>query len=262
MSFFLKPNIFKFFGNYAKSVDTFKDGNGKGIWERYQESLGESYDNEVQPLLDLFAESVIVPETILSKLIPTMERVLGEPVIVLQDGSQPDLTELLRRKILRFANQIYNIRSTELSYQVLINLLGFATTSITEFQIATGFDSPETFDDPQRVFDSSVVCGQCKEYTIATTGGIVLDSNIIAGLRRIIDFLEPINAQLREFTYNGDVIELFTIEVFIQDGVLYYDNANDPGITLSLIDGVLNKDGLSADDYTFDDTDGKLYLIT
>lgn len=260
MSFLMTNNLFNFFGKFAKEQDTYKDGNGKGIWERYQESLGSSYDAEIQPLLDLLLENILVPDTMLSKMIPTMERVLGEPVNVLEDGTS--LSEDLRRKIIKFAHVLYNIRSTKLSYQMLFNLVGIQDVEIQEFVVTTGFDSDLTFDDDERVFDTPGGCNYCRGYAIVTTGGITLTSQIIAGIARIINFLEPINARLKSFTYNGVEYELIYITIFIQDGILYYDNANDPGLTLQLIDGILYKDGISAGAYTFDGTDGQLYIIT
>ena len=244
--FKIQNKIFEYFGIHAKRTDALKDGSGKGIWERYNESLALYYDEELSILVDLIHENLLIPDSMLPSIIPTMERSLGEPVIILEEGTI--LSETYRRKILKFIHTIYNIRGTETSYRLLFKMLGFDTVNIQEFVDIAGFDSDVTFDDEVRTFDLSNTCG-CAEYSIITTGSITLTGEIIQGIGRIVEFLEPINASLRDFTYNGDLVELNLIFVKIIDGVLVYDNANDPGIILELIDGVLYKDGASASFY-------------
>ena len=244
--FKIQNKIFEYFGIYAKRTDVLIDGAGKGIWERYNESLAIDYDENVSILIDLIHENILIPDSMYPSIIPTMERSLGEPVIILEDGTQ--LSEDYRRKVLKFIHTIYNIKGTEASYRLLLTMLGIDTITIDEFVDISGFDSDVTFDDEVRTFDLGNNCG-CGEYSIIATGSITLTGEMIQGIIRIIEFLEPINASLREFIYNGEAVELNLILVKIIDGVLVYDNANDPGITLELIDGVLYKDGLSASFY-------------
>ena len=244
MQFLLQDKIFEYFGLEAKAKDSFKDVDGKGIWERYNESVSIYYDENISKLIDLFFENVYISETMYSSLIPTVERTIGSPVIILEDGNP--INETYRRKVIKFIHKIYNIRGTELSYQVLLGMLGFENVTINEYVEVSGFDSDITFDDEIRTFDSVSTNSACREYSITSTGALTLTGEIIQGVARIVEFLEPINARLRDFTYNGDVVEIDLILVKIIDGVLVYDNTNDPQITLELIDGVLYKDGISA----------------
>jgi hypothetical protein len=202
MSFLLKPRIFQYFGVNSKVKDTFKDVNGKGINERYQECLGEGYDDELQDLLDNFIDRTIVPAEILSRLIPYMEYNLGNPVVVSNDVS-------MRRKMIQFAHRIYNIKSTKLSYEILLRMLGFDTVVIQEFTITSGFDSDLTFDDPSRTFDQGNRA--CNYYSVLLTGAISISPQINEAIFRILDYLEPINADLREVLYNGSPLVVVRI---------------------------------------------------
>jgi hypothetical protein len=197
MEFKLKPIIFGFFGVNAKVNDSYKDVTGNGINERYQQCVAEDYDENISDLVDNFVDRTIVPAEIKTVLIPLLESMLGNPVIVLNDV-------IMRRKIIRFAQNIYNVKSTAISYEILFKLLGFDTVVIQEFVITTGFDSDVTFDDTDRIFDGSEK--NCSDYSIILTGGIGITEEIYSSMFRIIAFLEPINADLRDIFYNGNSI--------------------------------------------------------
>lgn len=227
MAFSLKSVIFSYFGVNAKVMDTYKTGglstddgeilmlddgveilsddSGKGINERYQESLGAGYDDELSDLIDNFIERNLVPQEMLSRLIPHMETMLGG-IVVVSD------TVAMRRKIIQFAQQIYNIKSTALSYEVLFKLLGFETVVIEEFGAISGFDSDLTFDDEGRTFDGSD--RNCSDYSVHLTGSISITQDILDAISRIIAFLEPINADLRMVTYNGEEISIVDLGIF------------------------------------------------
>lgn len=202
MAYTLKDKIFSYFGVNAKVKDTFKDGSGKGINERYQECIGEGYDDELQSLVDNLIDNTVVPQTMLSKLIPHMESMLGNPVVV----SDAVAT---RRKVLQFAQKIYDYKSTIVSYKILFRLLGldYNGVEIIIHDSASGFDSPDTLDDPSRTFDGSKCCS---EYSVILTGPPLTDE-IEAAIFRIIAYLEPVNATLRTVFYNGDDILFFDI---------------------------------------------------
>lgn len=183
----------------SKVNDSYKDVNGKGLTERYQESLGDDYDDNLRDLIDVFLDRTIVPQNMLSRMIPYMESMLGDPVIVSDQVS-------FRRKIIRFAQHIYNIKSTRLSYEVLFRMLGFDTAVVFEYTNTSGFDSDLTFDDVDRTFDGD---SACTYYSVELTGVISITPEIILAIDRIIKFLEPINAHLRIVTYNGGEITIF-----------------------------------------------------
>jgi hypothetical protein len=139
-------------------------------------------------------------------------------------------------------------------------MLGFTGVEIEEITYEGTFDSDEnTLDDEIRTFDSEPGCG-CGKYKLILTGSIPLTPEIIRAIRNVIVFNEPINADLVGITYNDDDVDVQLIIVFIENGFLYYDNSNDPGITLELEKGVLYKDGINAARYIL--IDGILYYQT
>lgn len=190
----LKDKIFDFFGVDDKIRDINKDGNGKGSFERYNEAIGEDYDEELGTLIDNLMSNTLVPQTLLIKFLPLMEKMLGGlPLIV---G-----TENIRRKTIEFFTKLYLVKGTALSYQMLFLSLGFDTVNILEFTGDTSFDSDFTFDDSARRFDQSA--SGCALYTIELTGSITVDDEVIAVMLKIIEFLEPIYVELKEIKYNG-----------------------------------------------------------
>lgn len=208
MDFKLKTRLFEYFGRDAKVRDTFKDVNGKGISERYHEALGEGYDDDVSDLLDNFIDRTIVPKEMVSQLIPLMEWMLGSPVVVTDAVA-------MRRRIIQFAQQIYNIKSTALSYEILLRMLGFDTVTIQEFVITSGFDSDVTFDDEIRAFDGAD--NNCAAYSVLLTGSITVTDAVNDAVFRIIAFLEPVNADLRQVLYNGSPITPVSGDIGIFD---------------------------------------------
>lgn len=98
-----------------------------------------------------------------------------------------------------------------------------------------GFENVNyTFDDASRTFDMN--CEGCSKYMIKLFGSGDLDVNTHNAIFRVLEFLEPINAELISVFYN-DIILLSnqSISVWIdENGDLMYNNDGAPDITLSL----------------------------
>lgn len=220
MAYTLKDKIFSFFGVNAKVKDTYKgsvlmtdggivltldDGSelladtDKGINQRYNEVLGEDYDESVGPLVDNFHDNLFVPKTCQSKFIEFLEYNVGKPVIVVS-------TDSFRRKMLELNNSITMIKGTLLSHQVLFGMLGVTVVTITVLENTSGFDSDVTLDDAGREFDGSATC--CRHYTIALTGGAVQDATLNASILRIARYLQPIDSEIDSITYNSNAVPL------------------------------------------------------
>lgn len=200
MAYQLKYKLFSFFGVNAKRRDTFKDGNGKGIWERYNESVGEGYDDELSDLIDNVLDNVVVPKKMKAQLIPLMEIMLGGIVNISDSVS-------VRRKLIQWAHAIYNIKGTVLCHEVLFRLLGFNSFLIEELYSAGTFDTG-TFDDPNRRFDSNPGCG-CGKYRITLDGDFTVTPQIQEYVNRVIEFNRPINAEIIEVVYTGGSSGIF-----------------------------------------------------
>jgi len=191
----LRYRIFKFFGVYAKRQDTYKDVNGKGVKERYQESLGWEYDDDVSDLIDNLLNNIIVPATMKSNIIPLAEYNLGGIVVPLNNDN-------LRRKILRFAQRLYDIKGTLRGYIVLFNMIGI-TSVIIDLLSGTGTLDSGPLDDPNRTLDSNNGCG-CIKYNLVLSGSISINDDVISAIYKIVDFNNPINAEVVQITYNGN----------------------------------------------------------
>lgn len=198
-TFTLKDKIFSFFGVAAKAYDTHKNINGKGINERFQESIGEDYDDEIQDRIDNFQSNIVDPTTCLPDFIKYLEYTVGNPVLITD-------SDAVRRKMIRFQNTITMIKGTELCYQVLFQMLGITSVVVTLIPTSSGFDSDFTFDDPGRKFDSGSIC--CDHYSIDLIGSAAQDDELNEAIIRIVLFNQPINTELEEITYNSNPVPL------------------------------------------------------
>lgn len=118
-----------------------------------------------------------------------------------------------------------------------------------------------TFDYPGRTFDMK--CATCSGYIIRLFGTAPIDNVLHNAVFRIIDFCEPINADLIAVFYN-DVILLAddSISVWIdENGDLNYENSAVPEVSLSLSeDGDLIADNVTIGSYEIDEN-GDLQFI-
>lgn len=235
--FLLKPIIFKLYGYAEKVYDSYKNPSfdNKGIFERYNESVAEDFDENIAPLINQFVDNTMQPSTAFFKFIPYLENMLGMNLVIYSEENR-------RRKYLSIINKLYDIKGTIPAYVIMLKWQGFSNVYIVEHEKASGFDSPVTFDDSRRRFDSGN-CQGCNEYSIQLEGNVVADSEILDRIYKIIEFNEPINAKLRSLTLNGDFIVQQVITVYISDGTdgnqagdLIYNNDQDPTLTLRIAD--------------------------
>lgn len=194
MAYSLKENIFNFFGVGAKVNDTYKDVDGKGIWERYSETVGEQYDEDLQPLIDDFIANVVDPTTALQKMLIYLEGDVGFPISLYN-------TTPWRRKMLVLHHWITLVKGTLLSHEILYRMMGLATVVVTFVDPVTGFDSPLTLDSPTRTFDENLLA--CQHYVIELTGVPVLTSADNIRIWRIARYLKPIDGEIDDITYNA-----------------------------------------------------------
>lgn len=196
----LKDYIFDLFGSYEKLVDTNKDASGKGILERYNESIAVDFDTNLFPLIDKVRENVRDIQTMFVRYVPFFEELLGIDFFLSSNLE-------FRRRLARYAHRYYEVKGTKRGYEVLASLLGM-TVVITESFLYYSFDSPVTFDDPTRVFDYGKCGSNCTSYTLDFTGSAPQTPELVSALKNIVKFNEPINAVLTNLTYNGNVIPL------------------------------------------------------
>ena len=198
--FSLKSIIFNFFGIESKINDSLKDGSGKGIWERYNESLGEDYDEDVSPLITNLMDNVIVPLTMFVRFIDIQNEALGSLPV-------PSIDVNVKRKILQHFNILGTIKGTVKSYRMLFSFIGVNLDSNSDVNPGFGWDSDTgTLDDADRTFDTNL--SNCRYYSLELSGVAVISSDLESAINIINDYLRPLNAVTFEIKYNGTPITL------------------------------------------------------
>lgn len=225
--FSVKATLWGLFNPNTQARDREPFNGQPGTLERFQNVLGEDFDESLLPRIRDLLDNTLEPFGALPEFIPYLESMVGFPPVISDQF-------LDRRKLLAFTVRINQIRGTKRSYEILFKFMGFSTVTIAEHFEVGGFDSANTFDDPERRFDEGR-CRPCSDYSIALTGPFPLTQQIRRFAFNIVDYCEPINARLRDITYNGDALVDQVISVSITPaGDLEYNNDLDPKTTLSL----------------------------
>lgn len=216
------------FGNlpqYFKDNDTYVDINGEGLLERYLRSYGEELDENLVSFIDNFLDLFDAAKC-QSALLPHLSFILGLPITI-------DNTEAVYRKVLKYAVQLYKVKGTSVSYDMLFNFIGLEIAILEDEPVGpVTYDANPLFiyDDPQGIRQYDTGCNPCSGYTIAynlavsplNTGS--LDPSILVIAQKIICFLQPINATLNGFIKRINITEVFpitidessTVDAFIQ----------------------------------------------
>jgi hypothetical protein len=183
--------IFNLFPPYYKENDSYKDGNGEGLFERYTRSFGEELDYELIPKLENYLNE-LDPSTASSDMLRHLSDCLGNPPDIFLDENQ-------YRNMLRYAVDVYKIKGTLGAYQLLFSLLGYSV-NVTEYPPDLYlYDDSWLYDDTDPYYDSA--CPLCSEYSLMFTNTAnplsPISSTILALLEAIVYWVEPINARLR-----------------------------------------------------------------
>ena len=145
-----QSTIFSNFGSYEANTDTYKDANGKGVLERFNEVVGKDMDNVTQAIesmqnhylnintADLFTLKLICAEN-------------GVPYELLYSGSDIDTI----RRIAKYAKSIIEWRGSLNGVKLITYLILPPTiVTITEDFSDYTLDSSTTLDNAKRKLDS------------------------------------------------------------------------------------------------------------
>jgi hypothetical protein len=203
MAWTLKDKIFSFFGWKERQEDSYKDINGKGILERFNETVAEEYDDYLEPLI-----STILRNTCSEFAFERMLAVIDADFGNFNDGSRTRLDfsdVMLQNKIVKYLKKLHAARGSRRCYEVLFGLLGFQLTLLQEDLARYTFDSPtETFDSPVRTFDMS--CRKCAQYELMLDRFVGTDPptpDEVAALWSVVFFNESVLTGLNVFTVQG-----------------------------------------------------------
>jgi len=252
--FKLKDIIFDLFGRRDWVKDIFKNAEGKGLHQRFQELLADDLDDNEIALINNLVENTQNPKICFHKFIPYHEQQFGFPVI----SSNIEI----RRKFMLLKKELNRVKTTKLGYLYMFRILGFADCVIDEIEPVYGFDSPGTFDDPVRVFDQK--CKGCSKYIVNLFGTLPITAELVQSILEVIKYNEPIFADLQSITYNGDpLLSGVAITMFVDvNGDLVYTNPYDSSFSAYInSDGDLIIESDFASFYSLED-DGDLIFTT
>lgn len=218
--------------HYIIGIDSYKDSEGMGLFERYFVLFGENLDEEKAEQIENFL-NIIDPKVCDSKFLNHISDSLGNPPDVFINDEQ-------YRNLLYYIVSIYKIKGTKQAYALFFSILGF-TIEIEEIPLLspssnydldiTPYDTFELVD----IYDQNV-CQPCSSYTIKfyyTDNSEVLTLNTLGLLKNAIDFNEPINAHLHALAIVLNIEDSFSLDIVDTDPIITTEliNSYDSGNT-------------------------------
>lgn len=232
---FLTDGWAKFATGKMQFEDPNKNQLGKGTLQRFLESNFKELDDYSIDQLDNLIERVLDPTTCNVEYLKHFESLLGITVF------PAFLVNDIRRKVITHAIFYYKKKATKLGISSLFNLID-STCIITEVPNLASFDSPFTFDDVGRIFDSGK-CAGCSTYSLAITqnGIVTTDNDYLIGGYSIIKFNHPIGAVLTSATIGGTEIHDLMLAAFVLQGGTASNITDNDGFYLFIQSGNIVK---------------------
>jgi hypothetical protein len=184
----IQDTIFSLFGSGEKRSDTYRDSNGKGVLERFNECIGKDMD-----FLTVELESMAVRLNDIDKadfyMLTVICEGLGLPYQELYKGADIDVL----RRIAKYSKGIIENRANKDGVKLITYLiLPIVTVEVIEDFPISGFDSSITLDDSKRFFDTSGGLA-CVGLSFEFNSPIVLGDDEKETLRLIASFNTPID---------------------------------------------------------------------
>lgn len=202
----LKNQIFNYYGDFYAAYDSYKNDDGKGIIQRFNETLANDLDDNFLPFLTDFLNFIRVYSEIREDILPIVESSLGNIIKISDDI-------LIRRKIIRFFSTIYKTKGTLASLKIIFYWLGFTNIEDRITERFGGLDSVLTFDDATRKFDSSLI--QLDFYSLIFYGNVILTNKMLEYIINVCEWNSPINSKLNKIIFNGILVSTITLPNFI-----------------------------------------------
>ena len=207
-----KNYFFNLLPIYFKKNDSYKDINGKGLFERYTQVFGDEWDESIVRQLDEnhldYILNQINPIKCREEIIPHIAEFFGNPPDPFKNTDQ-------YRRLLEAMMGLFKIRGTKESYRLWFYLLGFNVQVIEIPLKIIKFDDDNLFDsdnpDVDVKFDSG--CETCSYYDLLLTpldlSNTLPTSEQLEIIRTVLFFNEPINAKLRRLIGSYAINETF-----------------------------------------------------
>lgn len=204
MAFSVKDNIWKIaFNDYHRKNDSLVDQTGRGITQRFVETLFAYWDNQTLPLVENLVENLVLPTTVLPELLTYLEDSLGINLII--DSSLPN-----RRNIAKYWYDLCQTRSTPLGIEATVRLMVFPSLKIYTVETLPFYNYPLPYAAKNAYF----------EYEIRITGSLMaITPNIVRSFQGIADWHEPINWKMLPtgIVYNDNYLPKDFVEFYFDD---------------------------------------------
>jgi len=231
-NFKFKDWLFNQLPLYFHQNDSYVDNSGEGLLKRYLRNFGEEIDEQIIPFIENYINASSLEGE--RKFLTHIANTLGTPPDVWL-GNDPSRYD----RFLHYIVDIYKIKGTIRSYELMFILLGYIVNVIEYPESSvTRFDSDEHFDEGYK-FDMG--CPTCSDYSIfispdgldCSIGQYQAVSQAMVDLFNIIiNFLEPINANLRDFVMMVDVCDEIdgcmddSVKITLEDHTLFDTSQN------------------------------------
>jgi len=215
--------FFDRFPHWHKRNDTYKDSNGRGIWERYLSIFGQDLDEVTMPLLrnggdivnpeissDLLGSILTPGEQVDDKFLNLIAQTLAYPphrnIYSNPDNIQTEIK--LYRNLLSMTASLIKIRGTARALEIWGNLLGLNLTVYELGGLNTRYDIVDwdsTIEDllGEHIITYDTDCELCGQYVVAISQSVCgvntsvdITEELLEILKRAICYNEPINAKL------------------------------------------------------------------
>jgi len=196
-----KDWIFSKFPVRYKRDDTYIDGDGKGLFERFLNALGEELDDEVIPYLENHLDN-LDPILVSDEMLPHLAETLGNPPDTFKDEDK-------YRLFLKYIIPINRLKGTSRSYDLLFSIFGVTVTLEVEEVTRHLYDDGSIYDaETELLYDTD--CPECICYTINILdpdGNYPLFGSLsesqLQNLLKLIEYIQPIDLELCDLTYNA-----------------------------------------------------------
>lgn len=204
--------FFRRLPTYYKMNDTYKDGSGRGLLERYMSTLDSEVLEQIFPNIYYYLENIDA-QNCEPKFLNHISDVLGNPPDIFDDENK-------YRNLLSYIVSVYKIKGSIESYELFFDILGFKVEieEVPLLNLNSLYDNGGEYDSDE--FESTYDKGRCQScsyYDITLyhkdVNNFTIDQNIINNIREAITFNEPINAKLRNLTIGIILIDDITINI-------------------------------------------------
>lgn len=208
--------FFSFLPAYYKINDTYKDGEGRGLLQRYLSAFDPVVLDVVFPNIENYLD-ITDAQTCNPKYLVHIADALGNPPDVFGDDNK-------YRNLLSYIVTVYKIKGSIASYKLFFDILGFYS-EIDEIPLLNKtslYDNGGEYDSDEFLseYDRNL-CQTCSYYDITLyykdIDNYNIDQTIINNIREAIKFNEPINARLRNLTIGIRLRDSMDIEILDND---------------------------------------------